>query len=200
MPCGDHLRQYTNTMKGHLEPTGDKLMVPRDKWREVIEWGGKVTMIAESFFPHPKEWRFEGLDLDLDKVNVRSYTRFLAERARVEPTCLSAWAERIGPLPGDIGDRYNTRLLTPRDWGSHFKNVLHRAMLVRSISSGEPCRCCGFAYENLQHFPNCEVAGKLFKDFYSLVTKHAFNSPKLSSTTGKEWERFCFFAILPGQE
>jgi hypothetical protein len=70
MPSGDHLREYTHTMKGHLEPTGDKLMAPRDKWREVIEWGGKVAMIAESFFPHPKEWRFDGLDLDLDKVNV----------------------------------------------------------------------------------------------------------------------------------
>ena len=72
---------------------------------------------------------------------------------------VSVGQEDIGPLPNDIGERYNTRLLTPRDWGSHFKNVLHRALLVRSISSGEPCRCCGYAYENLQHFAKCEAAG-----------------------------------------
>ena len=123
-------------------------MAPKDKWREVVHWNGKVVGIAESFFPHPNEWRIEGLDVDLDKIDVRIYTRFLAQRARVEPSCLSAWAERIDALPNDIGERYNTRLLTPRDWGSHFKNVLHRALLVRSISSGEPCRCCGYAYEN----------------------------------------------------
>ena len=84
MPSEDHLREHTHTVKGKLEPNGVKIMASRDKWREVVHWKGKVVGIAESFFPHPKEWRFEGLDMDLDKVDVRNYTRFLAQRARIE--------------------------------------------------------------------------------------------------------------------
>jgi hypothetical protein len=202
MPSGDLLREYTHTVKGHLEPNGVKIRAPKDAWRDVVQWDGKVVGIAESFFPHPKEWRIEGLDVDLDKIDVRVYTRFLAQRARVEPSCLSAWAERIDTLPNDIGERYNTRLLTPRDWGSHFKNVLHRALMVRSISTGEPCRCCSHAYENLQHFPTCDAAKKIFTDLYSLVTKHShvdhvFRPPKLLRSYGLQWERFCLFALLP---
>ena len=55
MPSGGRLREYAHTVKGYLEPTGDKITAPREEWRDVIEWGGKVVMIAESFYPHPKE-------------------------------------------------------------------------------------------------------------------------------------------------
>ena len=47
-------------MKGHLEPNGVKIRAPKDAWRDVVQWDGKVVGIAESFFPHPKEWRIEG--------------------------------------------------------------------------------------------------------------------------------------------
>ena len=70
-------------------------------------------------------------------------------------------------------------------------------MLVRSISTGEPCRCCGYAYENLQHFAKCEAAKKIFTDLYSVVTNHSFRPPRLVSTDGYQWERFCLFALLP---
>ena len=121
---------------------------------------------------------------------MRSMTRHLARRGSVEPSCLLAWAKRIGELPKDIGERYNTRLLTPRDWASHFKNILHRALLVRSISTEEPCRCCRFARENIQHFADCEAAGELFKNFKRLTESEVRGK-------GEEWQRFCLFALLP---
>lgn len=145
--------------------------------------------IAESFFPHPEEWRFDGLDLPLDKIDVRSYTQFLMLRERVEPTCLSAWEKRVGELPRDIGDRYKARMLTPRDWSSHFKNVLHRALLVRSITTEEPCRCCGCAREDLQHFGRCSKASNIFREFHSLT-----NEKKIPDNS---WDRFSLFALLP---
>ena len=84
---------------------------------------------------------------------------------------------------------YNTRLLTPRDWGSHFKNVLHRALMVRSITTGEPCRCCKFDREDLRHFGNCQVASTIFDNFHSLTDEE--------DLTGNDRDRFCLFALLP---
>ena len=87
------------------------------------------------------------------------------------------------------GERYNTRLLTPRDWASHFKNILHRALMVRSTTTGESCRCCNFARENIQHFATCEVASKLWDDLILLAGGEGLRNDK-------ERERFALFALL----
>ena len=168
MPCKEGLLELVHTAKGSLRSTGE-IIDNTENHREIVRWAGKVVGLAESFFPHPEEWRIEGLDVPLDKIDVRSYTQFLSLRARVAPTCLSAWEERIGALPREVGERYKARLLTPRDWGSHFKNVLHRSLLVRSITTGEPCRCCGHAREDLRHFGRCEKASSLFDDLQKQV-------------------------------
>ena len=120
----------------------------------------------------------------------RSYTKMLVDMTRIEPSCLSAWEKRIGELPKDIGERYGTGFLTPRDWASHFKNVLHRTLMVRSITTEEACRCCGYARENLQHFPDCEKAGKIFDDLRKLMRHAVIND-------AQQRARFGLFAILP---
>ena len=69
------------------------------------------------------------------------------------------------------------------------KNVLHRALLVRSITTEEPCRCCGYAREDLQHFGRCSKASNIFREFHSLT-----NEKKIPDNS---WDRFSLFALLP---
>ena len=190
LPCAEGLRELVHTAKGSLRDTGEIIEnTHTETYREVVRWPNKVVGLEESFFPHPGEWRFDGLDVPLDKIDVRSYTQFLSHRARVEPTCLSAWEKRIGALPREVGERYKARLLTPRDWGSHFKNVLHRSLMVRSITTDEPCRCCGHAREDLRHFGRCDKAAQVFEDFQSLT-----ETPNIPDD---KWDRFTLFALLP---
>ena len=189
-PTKEGLHEWSQSTKGHLMPTNNTELVVASELREILFWGGKAVGVAESFFPHPKEWRFEGLDAPLDKVTVRLLTRALSAARSVEPACRKAWEDRVGALPKDIGEMYNTKLLTPRDWASHFKNVMHRALLVRSVTTGEPCRCCGVAYENIQHFTHCEKAKDIFTELHAMS-----GAPPIIEE--KEWERFCLFGLLP---
>ena len=50
-------------------------------------------------------------------------------------------------------------LLTPKDYSSYFKNVLHRALLTRNRKPADDgskaCRCCLAADESLSHLPDC---------------------------------------------
>ena len=179
-------------MKGDLRKTGNTMIVEESEMREVVKWRGKVVGIAESFFPDPAEWRMKGADEPLDRLSVRVLTRVFSWATHIDPACWDAWEKRIGALPKDVGERYNTRLLTPRDWASHFKNILHRALMVRSITTGEPCRCCNFARENMIHFATCEVAGKLWSDLLTLTGREDLRDQK-------ERERFALFALLPNE-
>ena len=84
----------------------------------------------------------------------------------------------------------------PRDWTSHFKNVLHRALLTRSVTTQSPCRCCGYARENLQHFASCsgwngfEELRRMTRGFRnSRILQKATNSGFLRYTRGgKYWK------------
>ena len=102
--CKEGLEVWAPTTKGHMRKTGDTRTVRESEMRNVIDWGGRPLGMAESVFPHPKQWRFDGLDMDLDRVTVRAYTRALVDRTRVAPSCLAAWRERIGELPHDVGE------------------------------------------------------------------------------------------------
>ena len=81
------------------------------------------------------------------------FRRRLDHVMRVPPSCIAAWEDRIGHLPSDIGQRYNNAMLTPRDWHSHFKNVMHRGLWTKGHDPIEAaCRCCKLTHENLQNF------------------------------------------------
>ena len=148
----DELHVTCQLTSGLSRPTGESLEVDSEDLRQVVRWKGKIIGVAESTFPHPRGWRLGDLDVPLDKIDVKKLTYAFSVATRVPPSCLAAWAARIGPLPEDVGTRYNQRLLTPRDWASHFKNIMHRAMRVRSHDDRDPgCRCCRYARENIEH-------------------------------------------------
>ena len=212
-PHPDGLEEAEVTTRGKARRTGTILEVDLSNIREIETWASKPVGIAGRFFPKPSEWRLGGIDRDLDKLTIKAITAWLVEGIKVPPSCLEAWASRIGPLPQGVGERYNNRLLTPRDWSSHFKNVTHRALWVRR---GEgPCRCCLHAYENLQHLATCEkIARKIFKPIYGMIMSEIDGGRESGPDNGgripatqkydaldtTQKERFGLFAILPGNK
>ena len=189
-PNKDGMERAHITTKGLPRRTGEQLEVDFSDMREIVRWNGRVMGIAEQTFPHPKEWRLGTATETMDKLTVRALTAAISAIKRVEPSCIGAWQQRIGQLPHDIGARYNNSLLTPKDWHSHFKNVLHRAMVVKGNDPNDKaCRACKHEYENLQHFATCEVVGKIFTALAELT------DTKLTNKT--EIERFALFALRP---
>ena len=176
------------TTKGRIEETGE-VRALRGALRSVVWWGEGVMGVAEATFPHPKEWRLDGVDARLDEVTVKLMTRALNDQSRVAPSCLAAWEARIGRLPADVGARYNLRLLTPKDWSSHFKNVLHRALWTKSRRPGDAmCRCCGEARESIEHFSVCRVVGGgVFRELRSLAG--------IDESGDKEKQRYDLFTV-----
>ena len=146
-----------------------------------------------------EEWRLEGTDVDMDKLDVKALTRAISSRTWIAPSCIEAWRQRIGELPSDIGSRYNNALLTPRDWASHFKNVLHRGMRVKGHDPGsQACRCCKHAFENLQHLSTCEIAGNIFREFARMVAvEEKSDRLRYDELSLRERERFALFAAVP---
>ena len=74
----------------------------------------------------------------------------------------------------------------------HFKNVLHRALWVKSHGGDPSCRCCrspSLERENLQHFAHCAVVSKVFMDLARVM------SITLSNMREREW--FSLFLETP---
>ena len=143
------------------------------------------------------------MQVSLDGVTTRNLTREIAQVNTVDPSCLEAWKLRIGELPHDIGRRYNNSLLTPKDWMSHFRNVLHRALYTKNRREGDhTCRCCGSAIENIQHLATCSIAGKVFDDLADLANVQTRGPTPNTPTLYYELERvkFALFAITPDQK
>jgi len=183
------------TTKGKERKTDEEVVIDPDNLREIVRWKGTVMGIAEMSFPHPSEWRLTGIDKPLDKIRVKDLTRAYAEQHHVDPSCLAAWAQRIGELPANIGNRYNTAMLTPKDYMPHFKNVLHRAMLTHGKQDGDhACRVCKVAWENLQHFATCQRTGRVFEE---LATAMAIQPANFGLLSTKEKERFALFLLTP---
>ena len=88
---------------------------------------------------------------------------------------MSAWAKR---LPGliipwrEIGRLFKGGLLTPKDYSSYFKNILHRALLTRSRCPADDgatcCRCCLGTTEHLAHLAECRTLLPLWNDLAKL--------------------------------
>ena len=193
------LKVVTLTIKGDVRHTGETAEINPDHLERVVRWRGKVMGSAATTFPHPKSWRLGNIDKDLDRIEVKDITRAISEREWVPPSCLAAWLTRLGQMPDDLGHRYNNSLLTPKDWSSHFRNVLHRNMWVKGHDPDNPaCRCCKHAYENIQHFATCERICPIFETLAALAASSGVESLKdYDSLTNKEKERFALFAITP---
>ena len=156
-----------------------------------------------------KEFLGPGTGMDRKVTKSPPTARYTCRPHRPSPLLGSL----TGLLPIDIGKRYNLSLLTPRDWASHFKNVLHRAMKVNSQDASKACRCCYQGRENLQHFAACPIVGRVFDDLAKLVAHlgrsgqssgEAAGDPdaradlsEFADFTVTERERFCLFALTP---
>ena len=110
--------------------------------------------------------------LTIDKLTVRILTGIYRGRVvgNTKPSCKAAWQGRLrlgfAPLPYDeIAMLYRNVLLTPKDYASHFKNILHRRLWVRSKTprdGSNKCRCCGNVIEHIHHIADCEVIRPAF--------------------------------------
>ena len=172
--------------RGRPVATGEVLeLESSDLVREVVWWGEGVLGVAELTYPHPQGWTVEGAwdAPSLDKLNVRTLTAVFRRKIDGEPTCKAAWSRRLsGGLPWSaIGSLYQGGLLTPKDYSSHFKNILHRALLVRSrmpaADGSQKCRCCGGPTEHFVHLAGCPALVKYWVRLCKLAGLRA--SPKL---------------------
>ena len=161
-------------------------MHPRER-RDLLFSRGGVLGIAESTYPHPAGWTFEGADKGtLETLTVRQLTgvfRNLAE-SRIEPTCVKAWQARLGKIDFNlIASRYSTGLLTPKDYAPHFKNILHRRIFVRHINPearSHSCRCCRRATETTLHLGECVRINEVLQNIWRVTETRVTPSPQLN--------------------
>ena len=148
-------------------PTEEELLITPDELRDVVMWSGGVRGIAESTFPHPDQWRLGDTDKPLDRIGVRDLTLAFVRPMVKQPSCKEAWERRLGS-PVDwqgVGKRYKSGLGTPKDFGSHFKNILHRSFFTNphNPKAGSPlCRACGLHRESIMHFGECPALAPVF--------------------------------------
>ena len=146
--------------RGHPVETGEVVhldnLTHKPKLDQVVMWRGGILGVADYHYPHPAGWTIEGASegATIDCMTVRALTAVYRECSakpektkkpvkpkpkRVMPTCIGSWCARLrgdvhGVLPfHSIAMVYRNVLLTPKDYQSHFKNILHRRLQVRSL-------------------------------------------------------------------
>ena len=71
------------------------------------------------------------------------------------------------PLPWmEIANRYTVGLQTPKDFGSHYKNIVHRSMWTNPhnpTARSPNCRLCKQTRETITHFGECPRLMPIFK-------------------------------------
>ena len=120
----------------------------------------------------------------LDTITVRDLTRAFVRLNAKEPTCKKAWEERLGKVPWrEVSMRYTIGICTPRDFGSHYKNVLHRKMVTNSRNSAADtslCRMCGEADESIKHIAECTCLEGVFTRLRDIDGGTDWNDSKLN--------------------
>ena len=169
--------------RGRPVLTGEELELEEsDLIRDVAWWGGGVLGVAELTYPHPNGWTIAGADGSptLDRLTVNVLTAVYRRKIEKEPTCKQAWEKRLGgAIPWNVvGAYFKGGLLTPKDYASYFKNILHRALLVRTRKPADDgsrkCRCCGAADEHFVHLADCPVLREVWKKLEDIANlKHA---------------------------
>jgi hypothetical protein len=155
------------TTKGRPKPTGMLIAIHQHELKDPLWWGDGIVGIKERMFPHPTEWRLGDISKPLDKIEIKDLTRTLTEGIAKAPNCLAAWDKRIEGIDHRmLLVRYKPGLITPKDFGSHFKLILHRALLTNphnpNASDGR-CRMCKGDRESITHFGECVILKPIFK-------------------------------------
>ena len=188
---GDEVLQYGYVANGRIElvelsPRGRPIKTgevrdvgSNDLLREVAWWGDGILGIAEATYPHPQGWTVVGAydSPTLDELTVRILTAVFRRQGEKPPSCIEAWTSRLGgAIPWqELGQSFQGGLLTPKDYCSYFKNVLHRALLTRNRKPADDgdtkCRCCHAAVESLSHLPGCPSLLPCWNRLLSLVNE-----------------------------
>jgi len=159
-PTTETFHVYDLTTQGRITPSSVKHCIRPHRIREVLFWGRGVVGIADATFPHPEGWTVRGSNCDLTSITVKLLTAAFRYNLHTVPSCVAAWEKRLGVNINwcSVGLRYRQRLLTPRDFMTHYKLILHRGLFTRSQSSvriDDTCRLCNAHKETIRHLANC---------------------------------------------
>jgi hypothetical protein len=162
--------QATLSTRGVPRPTNVKYKVnPRLESMPTVSWGGGIVGPAEFTYPHPKGWTFNNSGIPLDELTVKTITNIYTSMKQVPPSCIAAWENLLGPIRWEaVAVKYHSKILTPRDWASHFKLILHRALFTRTINPKAPsnsCRCCHRERERIVHLARCSKLEEVWRCF-----------------------------------
>jgi hypothetical protein len=141
----------------------------------VLRWGGGIRGPAESTYPHPNGCTFSELrtPTPLDKLETKHLTAAFRLAIEAEPNCRKYW-DALYEMPWKaLATKYSNGFLTPKDYMSHFKNILHHGICLRSVRPHEgksSCRCCGKYIENTNHLAECSVLRKVWLRFSRLAS------------------------------
>ena len=156
---------------------------------EILWWKG-VKGTANLLYPHPKSWTFKEIETGtpLDLLEIKDLTGAIGAGDKGEPSCKTNWTNRASSwhILADVdwdeyGRSYTSRLTTNNDIWAHFKNILHRRLVVRAHCPSETgsnrCRCCGDARETHTHLVRCRVLWEVLKVFRRLSRVFGTPSP-----------------------
>jgi hypothetical protein len=116
-----------------------------------VRWGNGYKGTAATQFPHPDMYSLQDSRIPLDQITVRHLTRTLSTPKRRFPRAKDAWRKRILIKDhhwDEVAARCNTTFLTPTDFHTHFKHIIHHALVTRERGCSPPengtlCRMCG---------------------------------------------------------
>ena len=199
--------EHQFTTKGKLVPTSTTHYIHPSEVRSVLRWGGGIVGIADSFFPHPRAWTIAGTNCDLAHLTVRKLTQAFMHGFQPKPSCKLAWEKRLGSdIPWQlVGARYRQRMLTPRDFMTHFKLILHRGLFTRHIrrdNTSSLCRLCGRHTETIQHLVHCTKLEGAWLAIILLLNSASSDPnrrtlPPRCDLTNLEKERLILLGIVP---
>ena len=165
-----------------------------ERLHKVLWWAGGIIGLADTHFPHPTAWTVRDANCTLENTTVKKLTLAFRLLNRAEPTCKKAWTKLLGPINWQfVSAKYRSNLLTPRDYMTHYKLILHRGLLTRSINGNTPkflCRLCGNAEEKIRHLSRCCKLKPIWDRFLKLCA--------LDNLTPIQRDRLILLGIPPG--
>ena len=181
---GIGLQIHEPNIKGQMIPTGEVIHYRESDTRKTVKWKNKVLGIAESTFPHPAEWRLDGIHKDLDRIEVKDLTTAITRQRTNPPTCIDKWTEKLGDIDiRGISERYSVGIASPKDFGSHFKLILHRHLWTNPHNPNAPsekCRLCGLCRESVQHLGGCVTLKPIYEELRLIDGGDRWDDPTLN--------------------
>jgi hypothetical protein len=131
-------------------------------------WGKGYKGPRREAYPLPDEYSFEDEYTPLDVTTVEILTSLFSKKQnhKAHPS-LAAWGKRLGinDKQWDItASRYNSSLLTPRDYHLHFKHITHRRIATnnRFADQSSICRFCHQYEETSMPLGRCPCLTAIF--------------------------------------